>query len=95
MSEHTSGPWSASDKFGGTVWAGEDCVAEVSGHDGTWATSEANAHLIAAAPEMLIALKDLRDWIRYEVEIDGCVVPAYTARLRAAEAAIAKAEGKP
>ena len=57
MSKHTPGPWMA---FGHLVGAGKDsriavCVAPLVGPD----ASNANARLIAAAPELLDALREL------------------------------------
>ncbi|WP_282027106.1 hypothetical protein [Limimaricola cinnabarinus] len=82
--QHNPGPW----KVAGSV------VNEISDRDGLLITKRvigaANAHLIAAAPEMLEALKALTA---------GRVSPATGGRLilerdiEAAERAIAKAEG--
>jgi len=54
MSRHTPGPWVAK---GNNIWAGDECIGDVWSHDGQWSTRDANARLIAAAPEMLEALK--------------------------------------
>lgn len=74
MSEHTPGPWRvASDQnsVGKTVWAGDLPVAICSPMrvflasrqtaQMTGAEASANARLIAAAPELLEALKEVRD----------------------------------
>lgn len=68
MSKHTPGPWIADDNEGSSVWkiysrmspsghgiAGP-CVAEVIGDS---AEADANSNLIAAAPELLEAAKDV------------------------------------
>ena len=90
MSQHTPGPWEAyqlEGREGSDFWwicAGNkngwrgDSYMEVSGHIG-----EANARLIAAAPEMLAALRSIMD--------GGIADPA---QVLIAHAAIAKAEGR-
>lgn len=59
---------------------------------------DANAHLVAAAPEMLEALKVLADWPRQSTTADGALSGDPATGLanvrRFARAAIAKAEGK-
>lgn len=62
MNKHTPRSWSTNGAF---VWStsdkakikerGEDCSIEVFGD--TWEEQKANAHLIAAAPELLEVLK--------------------------------------
>lgn len=64
MSEpkHTPGPWEADlgDNTRSTeVWAGDVIVADVHSH--VTGQGHADAHLIAAAPGLLHALKDLVD----------------------------------
>jgi len=82
MSKHTPGPWVADDNEGFSMWkiysrmspSGSGIpgpfVAEVIGDS---AEADANASLIAAAPEMLDALKHCYDLLgRYEINrIDG------------------------
>lgn len=87
---HTPGPWTvdfdaegAEDCF--SVWYDVDGTgAEIAGRIG----EEANAHLIAAAPEMLAALEDI---VRYVSPGDD--IP-FAAMLEEARAAIAKAKGE-
>ncbi|MNJ10723.1 hypothetical protein D3C77_48850 [compost metagenome] len=66
MAKHTPGPWTFERLRAGSIWAiqaGATCVAEIV----RWATTdpaalaerEANARLIAAAPELLEALERL------------------------------------
>lgn len=102
MSKHTPGPWKQGGKHGhnaGTIYAPgkEDAIASVYGipmHTQVedvperYAEGMANARLVAASPELLVALKlivaDLpsnRDWLDPAVE-------------QMARAAISKAEGK-
>lgn len=94
MSTHTPGPWEIGRTNGGKVkiyaagrgddwskwWIAQPLSARPKERD-------ANARLIAAAPDLLKALKDVLEYM-----------PSITAfqreRIRRAEAAIAKAEGK-
>lgn len=58
---HTPGPWSVGDKRG--VWTGPVVMAD-NGRRGVafvCGESEANAHLIAAAPDLLATVKRLRE----------------------------------
>lgn len=59
MSNHTPGPWTACNNDGYSIWritSSERTIAEVVGDS---AETEMNAHLIAAAPEMLELLAEL------------------------------------
>lgn len=102
--KHTSGPWRMSDhgdkrhrEFaimcdkGGKDGDGGKVASVYAGfgHHFTFEEAEAHARLIAAAPELLAALKTLCDpnWAR--VDPDGFAILQERAR-----AAIAKAEGK-
>lgn len=91
MSAHTPGPWKAEYSEGDEwdVLAGESLpIAYISG----WACSsvEANARLIAAAPDLLAALKAARVFVAqragYSDVADQTLVDV--------DAAIAKAEGR-
>lgn len=86
MSAHTPGPWTArkhTDTKGWTVSAGNS-IASVKPRP----EAEANARLIAAAPELLEALKEIR-----EACCSGMgSLPA--ADIKRAQAAIEKAEGR-
>lgn len=106
---HTSGPWGVSrhatpesfPQFG--VYAesvnGRDLAHVVSHGTATSAETESNARLIAAAPEMLEALRGLLD----QLEAAGIYIPgedsgqwhgAEGLSFRKASEAIAKAEGR-
>jgi hypothetical protein len=103
MSEHTKGPWiqryfptgrsavtetwvmDAIPDNGGSVVANAICKMA-----GTNPQVEANAKLIAAAPELLSQLQDARKWIG-ETERAQCVANTYTQLLDNIDAAIAKA----
>ena len=93
---HTPAPWILDDL--GDKWDlitetknphGPSWIAEIiSGYDG----DEANAKLIAAAPELLEACKAMAEYISGQWEKDW---PNRPNHLRLAENAIKKAEGKP
>jgi hypothetical protein len=104
VSGHTPGPWTvveSSDKRQqGYIRCAhkfapeaEECiaVARVTQRCFDRATTDANARLIAAAPDLLEALRRLADSISYDR--DPAVEPYFREPLKAARAAIAKAEG--
>lgn len=93
MSKHTPGPWFIGDankpsEYTHGIQAGDFIVADLCDDAHTAGTRRANARLIAAAPELLEALKGLLNVIS---ETRG--IPAHEA-VQASLAAIAKAEGK-
>ena len=86
---HTKGPWHAKkedDYVPAQVWADGRQLAEVYGEDR--ATRAHNAQLMAAAPELLEALKALVEY-PHACEVDSILHK----HIRIAEAAISKAEG--
>lgn len=90
MSKHTPGPWvfQAHDHWLPAVVIGESVwhAGLVTGRERP-GEHEANARLIAAAPDLLAALKALLPWV--------AAPPSDSAEAwRAAQAAIAKAEGE-
>jgi len=92
-SKHTPGPWSIDGEGTNAMVRGADLTIVAVRHRLTGQTHEANARLIAAAPELLEALEDLvylaeaamREVGEYDIE----------AELADARAAIAKARGEP
>ena len=89
MSKHTSGPWKVvtdrtEEGVMCSVYAGPIEVALCGTGDVSDDTERANAHLIAAAPEMLEALKEAKRLLD-QTDIGSC---------DAVDAAIAKAEGR-
>lgn len=104
---HTPAPWnwntmlSASENDKGfRVWANGQWIADVSpinDHQGNSTNGKANARLIAAAPELLAALKsalaDLEDSFLPMLIEAGWQPQNELAVLAKARAAIAKAEG--
>lgn len=95
--QHTSGPWKLEDgairakaREGGSV-----TVAHVRGWDRMWEDEEkANGRLIAAAPDLLAALKYLITHSREHYEGKSIIPnPEYAAWADKARSAIAKATG--
>ena len=93
MSEHTPGPWEASEGVPSDIWHVDmpdrqfSITVSRGGDDWDMTVEEvqANARLIAAAPDLLAALVDLVDDV-----VSG---EFYESRLVAAQEAIAKAGG--
>jgi len=92
---HTPGPWrtvvncqdyEARPYF---VYAGAKCIAAIERNDDPACTHEPDAALIAAAPDLLAALKALHH------QCDYMGAPATHPDMAAAVAAIAKATGRP
>lgn len=96
MKEHTKGPWVVEPCYrsGYTIWGGTNaepiCVVDTQDDEGRYGVirNEADAFLIAAAPELLEALQEL-----YEDEGFGRCVTETSASLKA-KLAIAKAKGE-
>ena len=97
MSEHTPGPW-AVNPFRTTVDACDDegplpiCKLLWPTNRRSEDETEANARLIAAAPELLEALQELMDEQNGPPLIRDA--PAWEAAMSKARAAIAKVEGR-
>lgn len=95
MKTHTDGPWSANlnglsrDKQDAPQWnVGKTCECLVIlPNRSTPEETEANAHLIAAAPDLLAALEDCANWLSRSVRDDDREMA------EDARAAIAKAKG--
>lgn len=114
MNKHTPGPWSCerdpchfdtlSTVVGGDNSArkgiSRQMIVDVGGW-AEWREQEANARLIAAAPELLAACKAVADWWHeheYDTVLgdDGIEISVYDSEpkmVKLARAAIAKAEG--
>jgi hypothetical protein len=100
MTQHTPGPWMFCTDSGGlvveTAYPGSKqfLIAQVKTRypagDGL---HHANARLIAAAPDLLEALKEARSSLE-DVDWDEFSTPAVEKLMRQCDAAIAKAEGK-
>lgn len=90
MSKHTLGPWIVDDSGDGEyeVWAPNVNTTDAIVTLGMSEEDAANAHLIAAAPEMYEALRELCD------ECDHMRDDFMRSLVRHARAALAKAEGR-
>jgi hypothetical protein len=101
MSAHTPGPWKVDQQrrahgYNVAVFSGDIAVADVPGIGKDPANdpeADANARLIAAAPELLGALDDLA-WIVEAGRVEPVARAEVDERLERARAAIAKAEGR-
>jgi len=85
---HTPGPWSVLTLDDGTQWIEAGCV-RVAIMDDSAGCQPGNAALIAAAPDMLAVLEELRESASYWSEYD--VPVGIVERI---EAAIRKARGE-
>lgn len=90
MSAHTPGPWHTVGPVGAATWIKSDTRPNIAAvHGAATEVGQANARLIAAAPELLDALGHMQ-WCR------SCSEGSWAAcdGGRAALAAIEKAEGR-
>ena len=94
MSKHTPGPWYVSEKKGfyDVVIDDRTAVAFVTDTGGK-ETEKANAHLIAAAPELLKACKEMYEAFKGRKDYKDYTVGQLDAASRAWRA-INKAEGR-
>jgi len=100
MSKHTSGSWkavssgTANNEGKHTIQASDGTwIAETIPHQPRGCSQEANARLIAAAPELLKELRRTREWVAQYLEIPGHEAAA-AYKVGAIDSVIAKAEGK-
>ena len=98
-SEHTPGPWCIKDHRNvGEGFSITNAVADGPFYDGiaSLADVEADARLIAAAPELLEALRELTDDVADRFDLDSpSANPGIKSTVAAARAAVAKATGAP
>lgn len=100
MSQHTPGPWRVGpypghvESMDGRLVAG--CMGRQSAKDSddTNAVNEANARLIAAAPELLEALEDVMERFGTQLRLQGYGREFKEEMLDKARAAIAQAKGE-
>ncbi len=96
MTEHTPGPWiKRPDVYSEMICITTETkmIAQLPGPDGTDIAEKeqlANAHLIAAAPDLLAALEQVQDWFAIHAELATRFPGGYHATRRCARAAIAK-----
>lgn len=83
--EHTPGPWHVAYATDGELPTGALLVAT--------ATDEANARLIAAAPELLAALRELQAQLRAHIKLDVKKHYSLMVADAAASKAVLRAEG--
>ncbi|AVQ10122.1 hypothetical protein [Siphoviridae environmental samples] len=91
MSKHTPGPWTWNEDFEGLLGASDADVLHYADYEGMWLSDykgcrQANARLIAAAPELLENLMGCMEALASYAP--DCI------EVQCARAAIAKAEGK-
>ena len=92
--KHTPGPWS-SVKYTGIIADSKNMRIARADSGGPAEVDEANACLIAAAPELLAALKEFVADIEAIDETGACLDwPDLAVSYRKAKAALNKAEGK-
>lgn len=103
MSKHTPGPWFITGRMTKYVEAriGEGLIQEIAGVVPTAAdcgygeTQEANASLIAAAPDLLEALENSTSDLFYQIEMrHGAEAASKYPSIIEARSAIAKARGE-
>jgi hypothetical protein len=93
---HTPGPWTVETKNSYIhVVSPTHVIATISGVPGVSKYAVANSHLVAAAPDLLAALKDVSDKLDRAFEGDEEAAEDYgvTASLHRARTAIANARG--
>lgn len=88
--KHTPGRWEAKTAY---VFAGNDCIAVCDTDNDTDARYQANAHLIAAAPDMLEALEGIEHFSDAIAFRDDPLSKALREWIAAGHAAISKATG--
>ena len=99
MTEHTRGPWTAKVQSDGSLWimGGHGSSVYDSALADTWPLSEADARLIAAAPDLLEALEGIEEHARQVLceitDQDTGWFYQLQAATGKARAAIAKAKG--
>ena len=96
QAKHTPGPWVEQPEPDGafTIWAGERQLSEIQPDDmGDALPAEANARLIAAAPELLDALWQIVTDAEIDCDTVEIALGALSDIRATARAAIAKAKG--
>lgn len=96
---HTPGPWEATDLTGKPVndpgvMSAKHCVATVWINDISRKQAVANAQLMAAAPDMLAALREVEGFLNDQADADDGRPNDAMRHLMEVRAAIAIAEGR-
>jgi hypothetical protein len=100
MSKHTPGSWVWADNYNGLDGLNGEPVLRWEPYDGMWLNArdgreDGNARLIAAAPELLEALRDMYEGWKYIRRTHGDLYGVGWDRAQEkAEAALAKATGE-
>jgi hypothetical protein len=99
QASHTPGPWDDASKYpeiaSVRIFAGSHYIATVGNSDDSREQTEANARLIAAAPELYAALLRARDALKANEDITGTWdLYQRSPEMIAILGAIAKAEGR-
>lgn len=91
LTRHTPGPWKVEGRMIlGRAFTGSWCAIADNLHGGNPTELDANAHLLASAPDLLASLKEFVALYDGTRDMLGTSV---LGKLERAEAAIAKAEG--
>jgi hypothetical protein len=90
MSKHTPEPWKI-----GALESGQAAVDGADGSEVTGFVSIPDAHLIAAAPDMLAALEAILPMLPQSLTTATWGDPSWTDAIRRVESAIKKARGAP
>lgn len=85
---HTQGPWTVSKPSGNYIEAPTGGIAAL-----TYGASKADAHLIAAAPDLLEALRQILEDAEIDCDTEAAALAALAEIRVTARAAIAKAKG--
>jgi hypothetical protein len=97
--KHTPGPWKCGVRRDGSMWLSLGDPMTGPHYQGDLCASVADARLIAAAPDMLAALKEARAFVSSAADLDehawGVRDPDYARLLDKIDAALAAAEGRP
>ena len=99
MNQHTPAPWEWAENYNGLTGPDQEEVLTYQTYEGMWlsfgVSQEANARLIAAAPDLLEALQDMLSGWKYIRETHGDLYGVGWDRAQEkAEKAIAKATGE-
>lgn len=97
-SKWTPGPWSVTDaddrREHPAIMSENDCLAHVWHNDLSRKRVVANAHLMAAAPDIAEAARPLAALVEAYTGSDAAMITVTAGELRALAAALSKAEGR-
>jgi hypothetical protein len=95
MSKHTPGPWKVIASGDGSFAIEDHAEVYIIAQRNSWPSripeSQANASLLAAAPELLAACKEVYEWMnRLPIPTEGCLP-----KMQVLHDAITRAEPRP